>query len=846
MKHHKPGCAALLLAILLVGVLSVTACGAVHTQRSRASPIPGPTGTVPVDWKAGVADGWLLYSALEPARPELEPSVGNGFVSTAINSSAVYVAGVFNPIAPSALSRSRRSRVPTTVRIEIESADPFASALDIQHGIFYRRSFQEYSLIANRSCMIVYEQRWYAHRVHKELLITEIDVDTSRCYIEDHAADTTSTTIRVGLVDRTGEPSADIVFQQQQQKRNGDIGSYELSYGTTIYPEEPGAISVALAYVRDVPPKALQVQSGDVSTHRFITAFATSLDDSPPPPPLPAMPMEPIKVPDCGASDLVRIECGPNLTETQCKHGGCCYDAKIRYTKDGKALPKCFFGVKIVSQALASYKQGLADADSLLPTHIKAWESLLEAGITIEGNNELRAVVRSSYYAILSAIRDDWPYSVSPGGLSSGGGNATGYPGQEEQGYFGHTFWDADVWVMPALLPFYVNSAQSIINYRYQRIPAAEVVAMLYDFKGAKFAWESALIGMEECIVPNVEDHLSADISIAVRQYFRATGDKDWLKAKGFPLLKSIADFWVSRVVLDSNGEYSINDVQPPNEYIEHANNSVFTNVAAILALEFTYEAAQILKVSVPDKYMDIAKKIKVPFDSKLQMHIEYDGRAVSDKDPLKQADVTLLNYPLQYAMNNTVRRNDLTHEQALISPLGPAMTHGIFVIDYLDIDRKDAAILKNASESFVAGYSLYVHKPFYVWLECPDPGCVVAVNGTAVPPCPNFITGAGGFLQSLVYGYAGLRYNADSLTLLPTLPDNTTSITLSRIAYQSALIDVRYDAKQVQAMLNKDSPKDASDLELRDCAGRTHKLTDKTPVTVPINCIANITKKAQ
>ena len=58
---------------------------------------------------------------------------------------------------------------------------------------------------------------------------------------------------------------------------------------------------------------------------------------------------------------------------------------------------------------------------------------------------------------------------------------------------------------------------------------------------------ESALTGLEECIVPNDEDHLSADIAISVRQYWRATADKEWLKSVGFPLLQGIADFWVSR-----------------------------------------------------------------------------------------------------------------------------------------------------------------------------------------------------------------------------------------------------------------------------------------------------------
>lgn len=41
----------------------------------------------------------------------------------------------------------------------------------------------------------------------------------------------------------------------------------------------------------------------------------------------------------------------------------------------------------------------------------------------------------------------------------------------------------------------------------------------------------------QQCAHPNQEDHLSADISVAVRQYYRATGDKKWLATKGLPLV---------------------------------------------------------------------------------------------------------------------------------------------------------------------------------------------------------------------------------------------------------------------------------------------------------------------
>ena len=51
---------------------------------------------------------------------------------------------------------------------------------------------------------------------------------------------------------------------------------------------------------------------------------------------------------------------------------------------------------------------------------------------------------------------------------------------------------------------------------------------------------------------------------------------------------------------------------------------------------------------------------------------------------------------------------------------------------------------------------------PYGVWTETPDGGTV------------NFITGAGGFLQSLVFGTSGMRIGKDQLTFTPPPPSAT------------------------------------------------------------------------
>ena len=56
------------------------------------------------------------------------------------------------------------------------------------------------------------------------------------------------------------------------------------------------------------------------------------------------------------------------------------------------------------------------------------------------------------------------------------------------------------------------------------------------------------------------------------------------------------------------------------------------------------------------------------------------------------------------------------------------------------------------------SGYA-NVQPPFNVWQETPTGGAV------------NFITGAGGFLQSLVFGATGMRIDRDALQFTPPAP---------------------------------------------------------------------------
>ena len=58
---------------------------------------------------------------------------------------------------------------------------------------------------------------------------------------------------------------------------------------------------------------------------------------------------------------------------------------------------------------------------SLAPLHMAAWAALWQSGYEITGRDDVAVAVNASLYAMLSAVRDDFDFSLSPGGLTNGG-----------------------------------------------------------------------------------------------------------------------------------------------------------------------------------------------------------------------------------------------------------------------------------------------------------------------------------------------------------------------------------------------------------------------------------------
>jgi trehalose/maltose hydrolase-like predicted phosphorylase len=404
----------------------------------------------------------------------------------------------------------------------------------------------------------------------------------------------------------------------------------------------------------------------------------------------------------------------------------------------------------------------LQGTKKLIQYHNNAWDSLWKSDIIIDGDDASQRDVHSMLYHLYSFVREGTSYSLSPMGLSG-------------LGYNGHTFWDTELWMYPGLLLLHPEIAKSLIEYRFQRLEVAEKNAASHGYKGAMFPWESAASGDEETPVWALsgpfEHHITADVAIATWNYYCVTQDKNWLRERGYPILKATADFWASRVERNGANHYDIKNVVAADEWAENVDNNAFTNAAAKANLKYATDAAKILGITPDADWMNVANNIPI---SKFSDGVtkEYDGY---NGEKIKQADVNLLAYPLSEVSGDAAIKKDLDYYEPRVGD-GPAMTHAIFSILYSRLEMPDSAY-----NAFHNGYTPNMRPPFGVLAE------------TATGNNPYFCTGAGGMIQAMLNGFGGLQITSNGIIQLKTkLPAQWKSLTLTGIGIDKKTYEVK------------------------------------------------------
>ena len=399
--------------------------------------------------------------------------------------------------------------------------------------------------------------------------------------------------------------------------------------------------------------------------------------------------------------------------------------------------------------ATFAYKSSI---DHLLERHYAAWEELWQGDVIIEGDPESQLDIRHALYQLYSITRDNCPVGIAPMGLSS------------SEGYNGHYFWDTELWMYPPILLMNPEAGRSLMDYRANCLPQARQNALNHGYKGAQYPWEADTSG-EECtpvwaLTGTYEHHITADVGIAMWQYYCVTQDKEWLEQTAWPVLRSVAEFWVSRVQRNSDGSYSIINVVGADEYAENVDDNAFTNGAAKRVLRDVTKAAEVLGKPVDPRWMEISDYLVFTYDTDgvTMEYTGYDGRLI------KQTDVNMLAYPLGVITDKEQILRDIEYYFDRIDHNGPAMSNAIIAVLHARLGDPETAF-----KVFKKSYTDKLRPPFGVLSENADNSRV------------SFATGLGGILQSVIFGFAGIEVTEHGIIQLPTrIPAHWKSLTVT------------------------------------------------------------------
>ncbi|CUM67866.1 uncharacterized protein PRCAT00005575001 [Priceomyces carsonii] len=389
------------------------------------------------------------------------------------------------------------------------------------------------------------------------------------------------------------------------------------------------------------------------------------------------------------------------------------------------------------------------NTDELENAHKSAWHELLGSSVSINfAHDDLMTLAsRASLYHLAAnsrAYADGVTAALPVGGLSS-------------DSYGGMVFWDTDLWMHNGMLPFFPSHTRSIVNYRlFTHEQAKKNVPEGSD--GAVYPWTSGRFGNCTSTGPCIdyEYHINSAVALAALNLFLSgSTDEDFLFETVYPLVNDAATFLSDYVVKynSSVNKYVTHNLTDPDEYANHVDNGAYTNGAISLLMRWATDISEHLNITVDDKINDIVGNMYLPTSGNTDnITLEYSG--MNSSVGIKQADTIMLTYPLENELisDEQAYKNMQFYAMKQVS-YGPAMTFPIFSI----VSSKVSEVGCSSHSYLRKAVQPYLRAPFAQFSEQNNDNFLE--NGGTHPAFP-FMTAHGGFLQAVVNGLTGLKFD--------------------------------------------------------------------------------------
>lgn len=428
--------------------------------------------------------------------------------------------------------------------------------------------------------------------------------------------------------------------------------------------------------------------------------------------------------------------------------------------------------------------------DQCRQASLEAWERLWEQKdmLIVGGSRDDQLAFRFAVYhlTIMAPIHDN-RMNIGAKGLSG-------------KGYFGHTFWDTEVYMLPYFIWTDPQGARSLLEYRYRCLDSARKNAVNYGFEGAKFPWEAAwLTDAETCPEDHFakhEYHVTADVAYGVYHYYEVTHDLEFMLRCGCEILFETAQFWKSRLEYNAEKDcYEILDVIGPDEFTHQANNNAFTNYLAHLNLVLACRWHARLKEEFPRDYARLNKQLGLSGKvaawqeraDKLFLPVANDDGILPQDDDfmtLPEIDLTI------YRAGEKKLRKDYpypTYTRLKVSKQADVMNLFLLREDLFPNAVKKASL--DYYEPFcVHESSLSLCAYAMLAADCGEADAAIAFFDRAkyIDMGPDMrssdegihAASLGGVWQCCVLGFCGVRLCGDRLRIAPHLPESWESAT--------------------------------------------------------------------
>jgi len=485
---------------------------------------------------------------------------------------------------------------------------------------------------------------------------------------------------------------------------------------------------------------------------------------------------------------------------------------------------------------------------AVLAAHEAAWSIRWRIGdVLVEGDEEVQRALRFAVYHLTSAANpEDERVSVGARGLT---GDA----------YFGHVFWDTEIYLLPFYTAAWPKAARAMLMYRFHTLPAARAKAARMGWKGALYAWESADTGEEatpervvgpdgamvDILCGKMEQHISADIAYAVWQYWRATGDDGFFLEAGAEILLETARFWASRAVAEADGGRHIRHVIGPDEYHEDVDDSAFTNVMARWNIARGLDAAETLRARWPDRaealfgrlalgeeeladWRDAAVRIVSGLDAATGLYEQFAG--YHQLEPIDISAYADRKVPIDVVIgrertqrSQVIKQADVVALLALLPEEFPgAMAEVNF--RYYEPRCAHGSSLSAGMHALVAARLGDAELALRYLREAADADLEFNPNSAGGIR----IAGLGGVWQAVVLGFAGLDLSRDAIRINPRLPPHWRRLSFD-LYWQGRSVKVHIAGARVRVAISKGEP-----VEVR-IAGRSHGLSAGAPLVVSL-----------